>query len=643
MPDIKGSFSAISNKFKTRSKNLGWLEILAILLWVLWVGRAYLNFDPTLWPFGMEYGLSVRSHYVWESLVKCGTCVFWNGTVRGGVPSFAELQGGLLNPVVILSTLIAGVVNGSKLILLSSLFIAGLAQWWMAKRLEVGWIARLWSAGMAVVGGHLAGRMELGLVGVILSTAFCSLAIAGVVDLGLTGKRRSAIMLGIILALAIVSGQGYMQIAFLVSIVPAIVFFLFDRDWHIKPVWKEFLLAGGLAILLSGTFLVPLLHFFPNITKPDDPAFGTAQSLSNIPLSLVISDVTYYFNDVLKPVPFANLYIIYLGWIPILLAVLGIKFIPRKMNHVLIFILVSIGLIYLAASALPFKWLVKLIPNLGLIRYTSFFAGLANPLILCLSALGLQGLLNLKVPRLAVINTESEDHSTSRIIMNILGLVLFVCLVFGLISAYKFGQNWFYLIPNTPSIWQISDTLKTESTQWISIPYGEHYWNIPALNAGLKINNAFSAQEWKDRQLPGAYLEATRDPVDPADPNLVTIIDSINIVRHPENNYAYLTDATGSVIPCPATGLGGKVDVSCPEAPAGTLTVEEHFWNGWKAWQDGEHVSLLPGEWLNVNTSAGTHTYTFRYRPWDVWVGFVLTLAGIAGCVYFWRNSGKSI
>jgi hypothetical protein len=227
--------------------------------------------------------------------------------------------------------------------------------------------------------------------------------------------------------------------------------------------------------------------------------------------------------------------------------------------------------------------------------------------------------------------------------MNILGLVLVICLVFGLVSAYKFGQNWLYLIPNTTSIWQISDNLKTESTQWISVPYGEHYWNISALNDDLKINNAFSAQEWKDRQLPGAYLEATRDPVDPADPNLMTTIDSVNILRHPENNYTYITDETGHVIPCFATGIGGKVDVSCPEAPVGTLTVEEHLWSGWKAWQDEVQILLLPGEWLNVKTTAGIHSYSFRYRPWDVWVGFVLTLAGIAVCIYFWRKSGKSV
>ena len=234
------------------------IEILVIFIWVLFVGKNYLNFDHTFWPYGREFGLAVRAHYIWTDLFKCGTCIFWNGTVSGGAPAFAELQGAVLHPVVIITTLLAGVVNGSKLVILFSLFIAGLAQWWLAKRLGVGSLARLWTAGMAVVGGHLAGRMELGLVGVVLSTASCSLAIAAAVDLGITGRRRSAVLLGITLALAIVSGQGYMQIAFLIGVVPPLVLFLFDDNWHFSTS-------------MEGIFIGRITGNFISRRLPDSP------------------------------------------------------------------------------------------------------------------------------------------------------------------------------------------------------------------------------------------------------------------------------------------------------------------------------------------------------------------------------------
>ena len=246
-----------------KSSYIYFIEILLILLWALWVGKEYLNFDTNMWPYGREYAFGIRTHFIWENFKECGTCIFWNGSTMGGSPAFAELQGGVLNPIVIMTTLLAGVVNGSKLILLFSLFLAGFAQWWLAKSLKVGRLARLWSAGMAVVGGHLAGRMELGLVGMVFSTAFCSLAIASSIDLALTGRRLSAIILGIILAMAITSGQIYMQVGFLIGIVPALLIIIFSQHkLRLQPVWKEFLLAGILAVLLAGVFIVPHFTFF---------------------------------------------------------------------------------------------------------------------------------------------------------------------------------------------------------------------------------------------------------------------------------------------------------------------------------------------------------------------------------------------
>jgi len=613
-------------------------EILIIFIWVLIVGKNYLDFDPSYWPYGREYGQAVRTHYIWTDLFNCGTCVFWNGTARGGAPAFAELQGAVLHPAVVITTLLAGVVNGSKLVVLFSLFIAGLAQWWLAKRLEVGSLARLWTAGMAVVGGHLAGKMELGLVAMVLSIASCSLAIAAAVDLSITGRRRSAILLGIILALAIVSGQGYMQIAFLIGVVPPLILFLFDQKWHFNKVWKEFLLAGLLAILLAGVYLVPLGHFLPNINKPRAAFFGAAQPLAYIPLNLVISDVAFYFKEVLKPLPYANFYITYLGWVPVLLGILGIKFAPRKYNRVLQFIFISIGLLYLTASALIFKWLIPLFPALETIRFTPYFAGLANPLILCLSAWGLQGLLDIKLPRLALLNPNPEANRKHVINLNTMVLLLIIPLFFSLKSAYQFGQNWLYLIPNSPALWEITKMAKSDSTQWVSVMEGEHFWNIAAFDTGIKLSNAYSAQEWKNRDIPPAYMEITPEPVSPENPDLVFSTAEISILRHPGVTYAYILSGE-STIACRAFATGGFIDVTCPESTEGTLMVMENNWQGWRAWKDESSTPLLESQWLSVHAPAGVHSYFFRYRPWDVWVGLGFTLLGVVGCIYFWQKA----
>jgi hypothetical protein len=176
-----------------RLKPIPWIEIAEIgliIVWALWVGRGYLDFDESLWPRGNEFGLSTQSHFVWDEFKKCGTCVFWNGLINGGAPAFVELHGAPLHPLVIFPTLFWGVINGSKITVIAALAMAGIAQWWLAKVLKVGRIARLWSALLVVAGGHLAGRMDFGLVPMTLSTAATSLAIPPALDLALNRRRR---------------------------------------------------------------------------------------------------------------------------------------------------------------------------------------------------------------------------------------------------------------------------------------------------------------------------------------------------------------------------------------------------------------------------------------------------------------------
>ncbi|HSD84106.1 MAG TPA: hypothetical protein VLG46_09620, partial [Anaerolineae bacterium] len=203
-----------------------WIELALIGLWTIWVGRAYLNLSPTIWPNGREFGMAIQAHFVWPLLPECGPCVFWNGLTNGGAPAFADLYSAVLHPIVIGATLLFGAIDGAKIILLAALFTAGVAQWGVAKVLQLGRLPRLWAAAMAVTGGHLAGRMEHGLVALVLSTAACSLIIAPGLDLALTRRRRSTVLLAIALALAVLAGQGYLQVGVLVAILPAFLVFL---------------------------------------------------------------------------------------------------------------------------------------------------------------------------------------------------------------------------------------------------------------------------------------------------------------------------------------------------------------------------------------------------------------------------------
>ena len=226
-----------------------WLELGAIIAWAAFVGRGYLSFDPLTLPAGYfnEFGSAIMSHAVLTNPRACGLCVLWNGAVNGGNPAFAELHGAPLHPLVAGSTLLWGTITGAKVVVVASLALAGVAQWWLARVQGLSRLPRLWGALLAVTGSHLLARLDQGVVAVVLSTAACSLLLAPLLDTLLTGSRRSAVLLGIMLALALVSGQGYLQLGVALGLSPAVAVSLLWRaagrgrygvSWRWRLAWR---------------------------------------------------------------------------------------------------------------------------------------------------------------------------------------------------------------------------------------------------------------------------------------------------------------------------------------------------------------------------------------------------------------------
>ena len=145
------------------------VEIAIIVAWATWFGRAYLDTDPHVWPNGTAMGYTVMGHYFWTDLQECGLCALWNGHYMGGRPAFADLYGSQFHPLVAITTLIFGVMNGTKIALVLILVIAGLIQWWLGKILNLGRFARVWGALLIVVGGHIATKNDEGNFGLLLA------------------------------------------------------------------------------------------------------------------------------------------------------------------------------------------------------------------------------------------------------------------------------------------------------------------------------------------------------------------------------------------------------------------------------------------------------------------------------------------
>ncbi len=620
----------------TKLKTPRWQAVFELLLlagWSVWICRTYFDdFRAAIWPMGREFGVQIYAHHFWNNLQTCGACALWNGAINGGVPALADPFGSAFHPLVMLTTLLFGVVNGVKIATIVALWLAGVAQWWLAQTIGTGGLARLWSAALVMVGGHLLGRIELGAFGLLLSMASTSLVLAGAFWLAHKKTNRAAVQLALLVALALISGHGYLQLG-LVALIPAFLFLLVEENWKINPVWRKFVLAGGLGLLLAGFMWVPVLHFLPRLEKFTDPAFESAQPLAYIPLNLVIQDWDFMNMAALGKFPYPYLYNLFIGWWPVLLALVSIYFLQKHNRRILRTLLAGIPLVFFAASATPYLWLVEYFPFLAGVRHVPLIAGLAVPLILGLAAFSLDRILWLNWPEMILAARPGVSGPSIS-----LRWLLLAPLLAAIVGVYRFNSTFVSTI-FAENTYAAVTHLETETLQWVEVPFGDHWWVEPALAAGYKLTNVVMPWWWEARPnpLPRRMARTVENGVGQ---QLEATLGEFPVFYNPNQEYAAIW-AGDHQIPCQAYGRGGMLVVDCRAETAGTLVVQENMWSGWQAWVDGVRQPLTGSNWLEVAAPPGAHTYQFRYRPWDVPVGLAVSLLGVWIAVWVWRANPK--
>ena len=618
---------------------IGWsrlataLEILAIGGWALWVGRNLLNFDPHIWPTGTEFGIDIYAFHFWEQLRQCALCSLWNGMLNGGAPFLADPFTGHLHPLPAAATLIAGVVNGAKITVVASFWLAGVSQWWIGSLIGLRRWSRLWTALAATSGAHLAARMELGSVADPLAAASATLALAASFDLALNRNRKAALRFAVILALAMLAGHGYYQIA-LVFWAPWVLLMILTPKYRLDPVWREFALAGAIAILLASVFLVPFLHFWPQAEKFIDPTFSGSQPFEYIPLNFVVHDWDFFATSVLGKTPYPYLHPLFIGWPAVLLAVVGLALGKKKDRRLLLALSLGALTMMWLASGVPFRWLVGVAPFLARVRHVAHMASLAVPAVLALAGYGLDRLLDLPWPRWRLTIGSREARSTLSISA---AWLLAIPLLTSLRTADDFDQNFMVML-DVSSAYEEVARLETPSLEWVTVPFGEHFWIEVGLDDGLKLTDALTPFWWADRKAPLPLLEATRDDR-PADLIPVDRLDDVPVYLYPENIYAGVESASGTV-PCKAQGIGGRLTVRC-DSDGGNLVVRENAWDGWSATVNGTPARLGESRWLTVTVPPGPVEVRFRYRPADALIGVLLSLAGVGAVLVLWRRERR--
>jgi hypothetical protein len=612
------------------------LEIILITAWAIWVGRGMLDFDENNVLWGGEYSMAVSTHHFWTFVEKCGWCALWNGSQIGGYPALANTYAPILHPVTMFTTLVWGVVNGSKLIVVVSLVFAGIAQWWLAHELRVGRLARLWGAMLVIVGGHLAGKMEIGLVGLVLSTAACSFVFPAALMLARRQDWRAAVVLGLVVASGILSGHGYVQLVLLLTF-PAFAFLLMDQDWKVSPLWKKYAAAAGLGILLTTALTIPIVVNSWNIHKYVDPYFSTVQPLKYSLLNFVIDDFDYFQTEILGKPGIPSLYINFIGWAALILAIFAVGASKEQDRRKVFYLAGSAAIIIGFLDGNFLKWFAEQIPFAASVRFPTLGLGIAVPAIIGLASYGLDQILTrFEWP---IIELGFGRQNRARTFLIPLSLIVLIPLTVNIQEAYKLGRIYFSVKPLAAGTIEKLQALKTESSEWIQPVFGEDFWKEPAVRMGLKLTNE-SLPFWVGtKHYPEPFYQLTRDPLPNPQSELLMVDDDQSEILYlnPKAEYAVVLDELGNMTSCSATGIAGKIDVTCNAPVKGKLVIYENRWPGWKVWIDGKSAELKnSGEWLVTSIPAGKHTLAFRFRPWDVPLGLTLTALGLVLCGWLW-------
>ena len=601
-----------------------------VVAWAVFIAHPYLNLDPMLVPTGNEFMGSVQTHHFWTRVQECGWCALWFGSAAGGSPAMGDFTAHMLNPLVLVTTLAWGVINGAKITMVGAFVIAALGQWWLGWELGVGRVVRVWGSCMAVVGGHLGLRVDHG-PGFVLAIATCTLVFAALLRLARTGRRRDAGLVGAILGLAFLDGPTYPELGLLWTLPAALVLVPWQR-LHLAHFVRRLALAAVIALLLAAPMLVPFLHFMPQIGKSVDPSFVGVQRLPFVPLNLVIGDMDFYQTDDLGKRPVPMYYANFVGAIPVALAIWGLVSSRGRRRRPAIYLGLAAFIAFCLASAVPQRLLFGIAASPQLQRLVSpgqfppVYAALAVPPVLGLAALGVQGLLDLNwysLPRRlkAAIPARPAPY---------LRWLILIPLLFALNEARAFNTVRIGLERIPAEVPDVVAALATPDLQWVRTPYGSRWYLEPAVGAGLKRNEEVEYRSWRwhERADPEPVLLATEGEP-PAGWTRRDRVGNVGIYAAPPGHeYAAVSDASGAHTVCSASGGGGSLDVRCTLAEPGRLTVLENSWSGWHAALDGRPLDLQSGQWLAVDLPSGTQLVEFRYRPWDVPLGAALGVVG---------------
>lgn len=632
------------------------LELVLILVcWYVFIG--YIVTTGSI-PFGVqggEYNKIIMSLYTWEYFLRCGTCMFW-ANAMGGYPIFADSIGSHLHPIAIVSSLLYGAIQGSVITIALSFLLIAIATWWLAILLDLHPIARLWGTIITMYGGHIACRLDNGGgLTLTLSIAAGWLAIVGMYYFILNPNKTRAVIAGVLMGLFLTSGGGYYQFGLMISI-PIFVLLAYRLQFFTLPRAQILQLVALISIITIGIaapFLysgIVYIRYF--IKLYNDVLLTESMDIIKVMRNLVNENRDILYTSDYNVVGFPYLYGTFIGWMPVVLTILGIILVRNQRHRLMydFFALFTLVQYFMASGDI-----LKLIMKLNIESVTSFAGRLIH--IVLLNGFGTLGIIvmamlslnylltsrvllrfafhyhNAKNRIMLKTNIAIREEKTLNFIVN--GIVMIGCM-WNLANVYSFNSKWIVLVD------PYNQTIRDNLAQFKDIPIdqvievGGMWLHMPLMVEGYKIWNLQTS--WTFGNSEGFLYKYSYTEYVPENFTLLSPRDNLwfmSVNNDVNANYAVLRTENGTVKACDSTAFAGTVTVNCSTDQPGSIRIFEHKMTGWYVWVDGVPATITDAPWLTINVTPGTHKIEYRFLPWVTIVGIVQAIITWIGSIAF--------
>ncbi len=653
------------------------LELALIAALALSFALPVLDFSPDMRPPGREHerlsGLLIPAEM---GLREYGRIPLWNPYLFTGEPLVTNPFSYLLNPFASLPVLALGALQGTKIVVALTVLIAGLNQWFFARVLGMGTVARVTTTVLYMCCGQIAGKFYGGHFQLGVSLAWPPLVLA-CVWLTLTTRRRwPKVLAAAAFAMLFFAGNIYYTLHTLIAAAVMAAFFAFRRARGVA-------LAGLFALGLCAVQFLPVWAARDYIEHPGDP-----ELVSQHPIDVTLAGYLtphpkwsrlreVYEHDVYETVDYA-----YVG--PLALVVLGLPVLAARRRDARFnwrAAWIGVGLFVLmfgwGTGLLPFiNWLYAKVPLLAQFRFVGRVHAVATLWLAVVVGLVIDTLCH-TVVQISL----GADRRMGYVIGGAFGLPLALVLVYGLLDVHRVNSKLLEAVPAEPAAFREAYEMTAGRRQIEEYVYTGVLQDTYAYNAYYaKMRHLNLTEGWRPRGLPsevgsqGAImvwaryavfwledLEAWREIGE----RQLRLLEQygekrkpVHVYELPESlPYAFLVSraALSEANPLqleqvkPITAMRHEIDRAAVQAvstePGELLVVLETNFPGWRAAVDGRPAELIhAGNYVGVEAAVGTHTYTFWFRPPALDVGLVVSgvTAALMGLYVFTSPAAES-